>query len=398
MIEVYDLPVDEAIAVWQDVRGEGATWGEYREFQNRSLKWFMESSLREAISRKIGVGWHERSDGRTGYRNGYYERLLVTPFGTVTIQVPRLREGSYTHDLFERQKLFTDEVGELVMETYLAGISVRRVGEVLKKVLGYEVSAGTVSDICKGLDKLVREYWRRVLDDKWRYLLLDAVVLKSKSAIGVEKRFILTALGIDEVGNREIISFKQVESESEVAWESLLTDMYQRGFKGKKLELITTDGNPGVIAAIESIMSNVPRQRCWVHKLRNISNKLKKRNEKECLAGARLIYLAKNRTDAIARYREWAVRWKGEEPRAVACMTEDIEELLNVFYMPEEHRIKIRTTNPIERVFREVRRRTRTISCFTNRRSVDRMVYAILARQNKIWKEERPLWEITQSA
>lgn len=398
MVEVYDLSTDEAIAVWQDIRGEEAAWGEYRQFQARSLKWFVESSLRDAINRKIGVGWHERSDGRTGYRNGYYERLLVTPYGSVTIQVPRLREGSYAHDLFERQKLFTDEVGELVMETYLAGASVRRVGEVLKKVLGYEVSAGTVSDICKGLDKLVREYWRRELSDEWCYLLLDAVVLKSRSAVGVEKRFVLTAKGINREGKREILSFMQVESESEVTWGGLLNDLYCRGFKGENLELITTDGNKGVIAAIESMWPNTLRQRCWVHKLRNISNKVRKRNEKECLAGARLIYLAKNRTEAVARYREWAVRWKDEEPKAVACMTEDIEELLNVFYMPEEHRVKIRTTNPIERVFREVRRRTRTISCFTNRRSVDRMVYAILARQNQTWKEERPLWEITHSA
>ena len=397
MIEVYAENIEEAIAVWQDIRGEGSAWGEYRRFQSESLKWFVESSLRDAISKKIGVGCYKRSDGRTGYRNGYYERLLVTPYGTVNIRVPRLREGSYTNDLFERQKLFTKEVGELVMETYLSGPSTRRVGKVLKKVLGYEVSAGTVSEICKGLDKLVREYWRRELEDKWRYLLLDAIVLRSKSATGVEKRFVLTAMGIDEEGNREILSYKQVESESEVAWESFISDMGRRGFEGKNLELITTDGNKGVIAAIESVWPMIPRQRCWVHKLRNISNKLKKKNEKECLAGAKLIYLAKNRTEAVGRYREWAGRWKVEEPKAVTCMAEDIEELLNVFEMPEEHRIKVRTTNPIERVFREVRRRTRTISCFTNRRSVDRMVYAILSRQNQIWKEERPLWKITHS-
>lgn len=395
MQEVYDITAEESIAAWQEIRGEEAAWGEYRQFQARSLKWFVESSLRDAVNRKIGVGWHERSDGRSGYRNGYYERLLVTPFGTVTVQVPRLREGSYNRELFERQKLFTAEAGKLIMDAYLSGVSTRRIKEVLKSVLGYEVSSGTVSSICKGLQNQVKEYWSRELSDEWSYLLLDAVILKSKSARGAEKRYVLTAKGISKEGNREILSFMQAESESEPNWEKMLNDLYRRGFKGEKLELITTDGNKGLIAAIETLWPRVARQRCWVHKLRNISTKVRKRNEKECLSGAKLIYLSENRKEAIARYREWVSRWKEEEAKAAACMTEDIEELLAVFSIPEEHRIKVRTTNPIERVFREVRRRTRTVSCFTNRESIDRMVYSILARQNQIWKEERPLWEIT---
>ena len=234
MIKVYADSAEEAMAVWQEVRGEGANWGQYREFANRGLKYWLEESLSDAVSRKIGVRWYKRDDGRTGYRNGFYERLLVTPYGSVMIRVPRLREGSYEHDLFGKQKLFTEEVGKLLMDMYLAGVSTRRVGEALEKALGYKVSAGTVSEVCKGLDKLVREFWRRPIGDDWRHLILDAVVLKNRSAMGSEKRCILVAFGIGIKGNREILSFKQVESESEVAWETFLPDLVKRGIGGEK--------------------------------------------------------------------------------------------------------------------------------------------------------------------
>ena len=356
MTEVYADTIEEAISVWQEVRGEEANWGQFRGFVGRSLKYWVEESLKDAVSRKLCVSWYMREDGRTGYRNGFYERLLVTPYGSVTIQVPRLREGSYEHGLFGRQKLLTKEVCELILEAYLAGISTRRVGEVLEKNLGYKVSAGTVSEICKGLDKLLREFWRQPIQDKWRYLIFDAIVIKNRSALGSEKRYVLVAIGIDMEGNREILAFKQVESESEVAWETFVLDLFNRGLAGEHLELITTDGNAGLIAALDTVWPYVQRQRCWFHKQQNIAAKVRKKNEVECLAGTRKIYLAKTRTEAVARFREWVARWSDEEPKAVACLKGDIEELLAIFGIPEEHRVKMRTTNMIERVFREVRR------------------------------------------
>jgi len=398
LLEVYADGVEEAIATWQEVRGEEAAWGQYRAFANRSLRYWVEQSLGDAINRKIGVGWYARGDGRTGYRNGYYERLLVTPYGSITVRVPRLREGSYEHSLFKRQELFTKEVGTLLMDVFLAGVSTRRVGETLEKVLGYKVSAGTVSEVCKGLDTLVRQFWRRQIGDRWRYLLLDAVVIKNRSAIGTEKRFVLCALGISVEGKKEILAFKQVESESEVAWETFLLDLVSRGFLGEKLELVTTDGNPGVIAALDSVWPYTPRGRCWVHKMRNVAGKLRKKNETECMNGIKLAYLAGSRREASQQIRKWIVRWEKEEPKAVKCLLEDLEALLTVFDIPEEHRVLMRTTNAIERVFREVRRRTRPMNCFANRRSIDRILYALLSRQNKLWTEARPLPNFTHSA
>jgi len=172
-----------------------------------------------------------------------------------------------------------------------------------------------------------------------------------------------------------------------VCWTSFLENLHIRGLEGKKLKLISTDGGAGLIAAVESVWPHVPRQRCWAHKLRNVANKVKKRNQKACLDGARLIYLAPNRTEAAKRFRAWRNRWIEIEPKAVGCLEADIEDMLEFFSVPHDFQRTMRTTNPIERVFREVRRRTRTISCFTNRRSVDRMLYAVLAYQNRQWDE-----------
>jgi len=383
--EVYLEDLQESMSVWEDVRGEGGLWGRYKEFQERGLKWFIESSLRDAVSRKIGVRNYERSDGRCGYRNGSYLRTLVTPYGSVEIEVPRLREGSYEHNLWDANGLLSCQARELILETYLSGPSTRRVGEALERVLGYRVSAATVSSICQGLDKLVREYWRRELGDEWQYLLLDGIVVKNRSATFAEKRFVLVAMGISRSGKRQILSFRQSESESEVCWSSFLEDLIRRGLIGNNLKLISTDGNAGMIAAIKSLWPYVPRQRCWVHKLRNIASKTRRSNEKSCLDGAKQIYLAENRTQAIHRFKLWRDKWKDVETKAVMCMQNDIGEMLEFFELPKEHQKTMRTTNPIERVFREVRRRIRTISCFTNRKSVDRMLYAVFTYQNRQW-------------
>ncbi len=218
--------------------------------------------------------------------------------------------------------------------------------------------------------------------------MLDEIVVKNRSAVGAEKRFVLLALGISGDGRKQILSFKQVESELErYAGVLFLEDLFSCGLDGKNLKLILPDGGRGLIAAVESLWPRLPRQRCWVNKLRNVSDKLRRRNQKACLDGAKLIYLAPNRTEAVKRFRVWRDKWSKEEPRAVACLEADIAEMLEFFGVPKDFRKRVRTTNAIERVFREVRRRTRTISCFTNRRSVDRMLYAVLTYQNRKWDE-----------
>ncbi len=204
----------------------------------------------------------------------------------------------------------------------------------------------------------------------------------------VEKKVSLTAYGIKEDGIREIIDFKIVQRENEVNWTNFLNVLYERGIKGEKLELIITDGQKGLIAAIEMVYPEAKRQRCWVHKLRNVAGKLPKKLHKTCLKEAKRIYQARNKREAIEKYKEWKKKWEKDKraEKAVRCIEVDIEELLRFYEYPEKHWKKIRTTNAIERNFREVRRRIRTMNVFTNDNSCNRIMYAIFCSLNAKWK------------
>lgn len=205
----------------------------------------------------------------------------------------------------------------------------------------------------------------------------------------------LVAYGIRIDGRRELIDFMVTGYESERRWEGFLSNLYSRGLTGEALGLAITDGNAGLENAVDGIYPHVKRQRCWAHKLRNVANYLKKRDQKRCINEARAIYDARNRKEAVRAYTEWAERWKFIYPKAVKCIEKDIEELLNFYSSPSEIWIKLRTTNVIERAFREVRRRTRPMSCFNNTQSIERIVYAVLSHLNEQWRM-KPLKEFTQ--
>ena len=187
-------------------------------------------------------------------------------------------------------------------------------------------------------------------------------------------------------GQRRLLAFRLAQAESEAAWEAFLSQLRERGLGGQHLRLISTDGCPGLHAALETVYPYVPRQRCWVHKLRNGAALRTRSQQADCLAEAKAIYLAPTRRQAVQAYWAWAQRWRGEAPKAVACLERDLDELLNFLACPEAHRRKVRTTNAIERAFREVRRRTRPMSCFTNDASCERIIYAVVSHLNKSWE------------
>ena len=286
-----------------------------------------------------------------------------------------------------------------VLEMFLAGVSTRRVQEVLNPWMGRPtVSAGTVSQITKVLSAEVEKFHCRSLSDDYLYLLLDGIYLKTKSPLHAKRRCILVVYGIQANGTRELVDFKMTRmGESQIAWESFLISLKNRGLKGDHLLLAVVDGNKGLWNALDLVWINVPRQRCWAHKLRNVANHIPKKFQPACLTGAKKIYLADTRDDALKVFKRWAKVWVGIVPKAVQCLEEDFEDMLVFMACPKKLRVKLRTTNIIERVFREVRRRTRPISCFQNRESVERIIFAIFHRQNALWRE-KPLKEITHNS
>jgi len=382
------------------------SWEDRKEFFQEELteqvrgevKRLLEEALEAERTDWLGVGRYVRDEAeRHDYRNGYYFRDLGTKLGLLAgLRVPRTRQG-YSSELLPRYERRQESVNDLVREAFLRGVSTRQVGEVLEPVLGESYSPQTVSRIARGLDQAVKAFHGRRLRDEYIYIFLDGVVLKVRDGQGkVRRRWVLVAYGITAQGRRELLAYQLTRGESEASWTAFLQGMFLRGLEGHQLQLVITDGSSGLRAALGLVWPQVPLQRCWAHKLRNLGDKVPHKEE-SCVKEAAAIYQASSRQEAQRIFRRWAKKWRSQRPRAVACVERDLEELLNFYDFPPAHWQKIRTTNIIERAFREVRRRTRPMSSFTNPASCDRIVFGVISHLNRSW-EKKPLKEFTQKA
>mgnify|MGYP001579568583 FL=1 len=370
-------------------------WQDHDETVKAFRKKLIEGSLEAEREMLICSRPYERHTERKDYRNGYWRRHIVLKDGRLQIKMPRIRGGGYDSNIIPRYRQRIDEVDAALMKIFLYGASTRLAGEALKPLLGEGVSAQTISNIAGSLDEEVEKYHKRKIEDRYLYLFLDGIVLKTKTGFGSKKKTVLVAYGITVKGKRELIDFMVTSHESARRREGFLNNLYNRGLTGEMLGLIITDGNAGLENAVDYVYPKVKRQRCWAHKLRNVSNYLRKKDQDKCIKEARAIYNAKNRQEAVGAYNKWTKKWISVCPKAVKCMEKDMEELLNFYSCPKEIRIKVRTTNVIERAFREVRRRTRPMSCFNNTQSIERIVYAVLNHLNDKWRI-KPLKEFTQ--
>ena len=376
--------------------GEKTFWQSMRETLRDFTKAAIEVCLDEELTEQVQAKFYERAEGRRAYRNGHYERDLDTENRPVRgIRVPRLRRGRFKTQVFERYQRRQAEVNQAVLKAFVCGVSTRRVEETLEPLLGIKISAGGVSRVTKVLDQAVRRYHGRRILDQYQYLFLDGITVKIRAALKVKTKLVLVAYGITVFGERELIDFCLTQSESEAKWEMFLYQLRRRGLEGKELRLVTTDGCKGLHKALDTIYPEVPRQRCWAHKLRNVANKVPRKLQAECTKGARKIYLASNRRQAVRAFRQWDKQWRKIAPKAVECLARDMDELLPFLEVPEKHRKMVRTTNAIERSFREVRRRVRPMSSFPTPDSCERIVYSVFAHLNNKWKDH-PLALFTQ--
>ena len=345
---------------------------------------------------------NQRTDNLIDYRNGYYYRNLDTELGPMDrLKVPRSRSGLFKTKVFKRYQRRQQAVNEAICNVFLSGVSTRDVCGAVKPLLETTFSASCVSRITKSLNVKVKEFHKRQILDEYQFLFLDGISLSVKGSLKAKKKLVLVAYGITLFGKKELIAFRIAKSESQACWEAFLNDLYNRGLKGENLKLVTTDGCKGLHAALDIVYAYTKRQHCWVHKLRNVCKTLRKRDEKQVMSEAKKIYRADTKREAVRLFKLWKKHWYRLYPKAVMCIEKDLDELLSFLELslPKKHqkqiRIRIRTTNVIERAFREVRRRTRPMSCFTNQDSVNRIIYAIFNRLNTKW-EDKPLKEFTQ--
>jgi transposase-like protein len=380
---------------WQEVKGNpDGVLENPRQVIRQLLRIALETSMEELRRRITQAEWYEHTLKRQDYRCGFSYKDWGTDLGLIErIRIPRTRKlgSALSAQIRQAYRKNKERVHDLLREIFLAGASTKRTGELAQALLGRTYSAAYVSQATKQLDAAVWRYHRRKLADRFLYLFFDGIVLKGRDILGAKDRTVLVCHGIDLEGRRELLDFMLADSESEQAWYRFCNDLYRRGMEGEELRLITTDGCPGLHAALDTIWPRVPRQRCWVHKLRNLLSKfLRRRHVEECMRQAKGIYLAETKTEAGERFAQWAKTWQVQEPKVVACLEENLPELLAFFDCPKELWRKLRTTNVIERCFREVRRRIRPMNCFKNDASCERILYAIFVYLNRryLWKHQ----------
>jgi transposase-like protein len=373
--------VSKAYKVIKQISSQGVEWGEdYRFYSRIALKQFLEGGMKARIDSYLEEMAVRGEDDR---RNGRYSRHLLTELGDVELEVPRTRRYSALK-VVRAYARRAQRIDRMILSCFVLGISTRKVAEALFPVLGERVSASTVSRVGKQLDQVVKAFHRRPLKDQYRVLIFDGVVLSRKSGAGALRRPVLVALGIRPDGKKEIIDFRLAPGESAFAWEAFLNDLYRRGLKGEGVELIITDGGSGLLAALPLVYSQVPLQRCWAHKIRNILDKVKKTDQPRVKRSLHRVMNAEQLVEARQAAKCFAVQWDLLYPKAVRCFRENLEELLTFFsFKDRSWRKRIRTTNAIERRFREVRRRTRPMGVFSDRTSVDRILYAVFSYENK---------------
>ncbi len=371
------------------------TWeGDYRPAAREALKDLLEHRMGNAVDAHLE---QKRAEGFPDRRNGSYPRHLLTELGDLGLRIPRSRTFSARVLLkrFARRPL---SIERLILLSFLFGLSTRKVGQALLPILGERVSHATVSQIGKQLDQSVQAYQQRPLSDTYEVLLLDGIVMKRKTGIGPQKRSVLVALGISSDGKKEIIDFRQVYGESQSAWEAFLHDLYRRGLQGQSLKLIIIDGGKGLLAALPLVYGNVPIQRCWAHKTRNVLNYVKRADQKKLKSYLHRISHARNLREAHHAAQRFMLRWQIAYPKAVQCLRQDLPELLTFLQIKMSLPLSVlRTTNAIERRFREVRRRTRPMGTFSDHTSMDRIMFSVFAYENLKQGTNTPFLLLTQN-
>src|SRR5271166_1069213 len=372
-------------------------WGDLQGEVQRAAKKFF-----ELLSERQRDFVHGESALRAGGgAEGLSQRVLragfVTRFGTLRLRIARCRRRGFLPEVMAKFQRRAEEVCLLIREAFLRGLSARQRGRVVSILTQEAVRATTVSKLIRVLDQAVREFHPARLSDAYAYLFLDGVSLRMRRPAGRMRVHLLVAYGVRRDGSRHLLAFMRSQGESQAEWEGLLEDLYRRGLEGPNLLLIVTDGCPGLAAALRTVYPRVAHQRCWVHKMRNILEHVRKRDYDEVKRGAQAIYLAESRAHAVTAFRRFRARWSRDYGPMVRRLERDLPELLSFFALPRHLWKKVRTTNVIERCFVEVRRRTRPMVCFVNVASVDRIIYSIFQRFNLEWKN-RTLNLFTQAA
>jgi putative transposase len=367
--------------------------GFLKEIVERVLQELLEAEMTE----HIGAAPYERTENRSGQRNGYKPRALRTRVGTLNLLVPQDREGTFSTRLFARYQRNEKALCLALMQMYVEGVSTRKVKEVTEALCGTSFSKSLLSQLAGSLDAELQAWRTRKLEaEAYPYLFVDARYEKVRVASRVVSQGVLVVSGVRDDGFREILAVEVADTESEATYHELFRSLKARGLRG--VELVVSDDHEGLKSAIARHFQGAAHQRCQVHYARNLLGMVAAKRRKELAAQLRGVFAAPNREVALRLASELADRWRGSHP-ALACHVEEhIEECLTCLTFPEGHRKRIRTTNGLERFNQELKRRTRVVRIFPNRGSCLRLVSALAVEQSEEWLTGRRYLDMSELA
>jgi putative transposase len=362
-----------------------------REIVERVVQQILETEMTE----HLGAAPYERVEGRTGQRNGYKPRALRTRVGTLNLLVPQDREGTFSTRLFSRYQRNEKALVLALMEMYIEGVSTRKVKNITEVLCGTSFSKSLVSSLAGSLDSELKAWRMRRLEMKaYPYLFVDARYEKVRVGGRVVSQGVLVVSGVRDDGFREILAVEVADTESEATYQELFRSLKARGLCG--VELVVSDDHQGLRAAVERHFQGASWQRCQVHYARNLLGMVGHVRRKELSEGLRGVFAAPSREVALHLASELAARWRHSHPRVSEHLEEHIEECLSCLAFPESHRRRIRTTNGLERLNQEIKRRTRVVRIFPNRGACLRLVTALAIEQSEEWLTGRRYLDMSE--
>ena len=342
---------------------------------------FLEAEMAEAVGAEKG----ERVQGRLSYRSGYYTRSLVRRVGKLELRVPQDRNGRFSTEIFERYQRSEKALVAALTQMYIQGVATRKVKAISEELCGHSFSASAISEINKKLDEELGRFARRQLDGEYPYVILDARYEKVRENGVIRSRAVLVAIGIEWEGRRQVLGVEMANRESATSWKDFLLGLKRRGLRG--VVFAVSDDHPGLKRAIMEVLPEAYWQRCYVHFLRNALDYLPRKVADDCLVELRWLYDRRNVEEARRDLAAWLLRWQEKYPKLCAWVEENIEETLTFYRLPREHHKHLKSTNMLERLNQELKRRTHVIRIFPNEESCLRLIRALAVEIHEDWIE-----------
>jgi putative transposase len=341
----------------------------------------LEAEMEEAL----GAGKGERTASRQGYRSGYYGRSLMTRVGKLELRVPQDRQGRFRTEIFERYQRSEKALVAALSEMYVQGVSTRKVKAVTEEWCGHEFSAATISRMNQNLDEELKKFAGRRLDEAYPYVILDARYEKVREDGVIRSLAVLIAIGVDWEGRRNVLAVEVANRESLGSWKEFCLELKKRGLHG--VELVISDDHAGLRKAIAEVLPEAAWQRCYVHFLRNALDYLPRKADNDCLTELRWIYDRRSIQEARQDLAAWLKKWAGKYPKLCDWVENNIEETLTFYRLPRQHHKNLKSTNLLERLNEEIKRRTLVVRIFPNPAACLRLVRALAVEMHENWIE-----------